>query len=297
MKKNDFLDQFYKRRKSLINRLLISATIFITFILVVLQFQKKDTFIAKISIQGIIQDRKDIIDQLEELSENNNVKGLIIVVNSPGGTYVGSKEIHDSIRNIGKKIPTVVYMREMATSGGYLASLSSDRIYGNEGTITGSVGVILQTADISELLSKLGINPIIIKSGKLKAVPNPAEKIDDEKLDYLKSVIEMMQKEFLNIVKKRRNISNSTLELVSDGRILTGKQAKDLKLIDEVGTEKDALAWLRNEAGLDKNVKVKDLSSQNDIREILNLSFLKKKINYFNQNFYNGFFAIWTPGI
>ncbi len=297
MKKNDFLDQFYKRRKSLINRLLISATIFITFILVVLQFQKKDTFIAKISIQGIIQDRKDIIDQLEELSENNNVKGLIIVVNSPGGTYVGSKEIHDSIRNIGKKIPTVVYMREMATSGGYLASLSSDRIYGNEGTITGSVGVILQTADISELLSKLGINPIIIKSGKLKAVPNPAEKIDDEKLDYLKSVIEMMQKEFLNIVKKRRNISNSTLELVSDGRILTGKQAKDLKLIDEVGTEKDALAWLRNEAGLDKNVKVKDLSSQNDIREILNLSFLKKKINYFNQNFYNGFFAIWAPGL
>lgn len=297
MKKNDFLDQFYKRRKSLINRLLISAIIFITFILVVLQFQKKDTFIAKISIQGIIQDRKDIIDQLEELSENNNVKGLIIVVNSPGGTYVGSKEIHDSIRNIGKKIPTVVYMREMATSGGYLASLSSDRIYGNEGTITGSVGVILQTADISELLSKLGINPIIIKSGKLKAVPNPAEKIDDEKLDYLKSVIEMMQKEFLNIVKKRRNISNSTLELVSDGRILTGKQAKDLKLIDEVGTEKDALAWLRNEAGLDKNVKVKDLSSQNDIREILNLSFLKKKINYFNQNFYNGFFAIWAPGL
>ena len=297
MKKNDFLDQFYKRRKSLINRLLISAIIFITFILVVLQFQKKDTFIAKISIQGIIQDRKDIIDQLEELSENNNVKGLIIVVNSPGGTYVGSKEIHDSIRNIGKKIPTVVYMREMATSGGYLASLSSDRIYGNEGTITGSVGVILQTADISELLSKLGINPIIIKSGKLKAVPNPAEKIDDEKLDYLKSVIEMMQKEFLNIVKKRRNISNSTLELVSDGRILTGKQAKDLKLIDEVGTEKDALAWLRNEAGLDKNVKVKDLSSQNDIREILNLSFLKKKINYFNQNFYNGFVAIWVPGI
>ena len=70
-----------------------------------------------------------------------------------------------------------------------------------------------------------------------------------------------------------------------------------MKLIDEVGTEKDALAWLRNEAGLDKNVKVKDLSSQNDIREILNLSFLKKKINYFNQNFYNGFFAIWAPGL
>ena len=81
----------------------------------------------------------------------------------PGGTYVGSKELYDSIKILSKTIPTVVYMKEMATSGGYLVSLSSDRIYSNSGTITGSVGVILQTADISELLDKLGINPIIVK--------------------------------------------------------------------------------------------------------------------------------------
>ena len=262
-----------------------------------LRFQKNESFVAKVSIQGIIQDRKDILDQLEELNENNNVKGLLTIVNSPGGTYVASKEVHDSIRNISKKIPTVVYMKEMATSGGYLASLGSDKIYGNEGTITGSVGVILQTADISELLEKLGISPIIIKSGELKAVPNPVEKIDETKKLYLEDMIKTMQKEFLQLVKEKRKISDNTLKLVSDGRIFTGKQAKDLNLIDEVGSEKDALNWLKEEAGVEDDIKVKDLSLQSDITRILNLSFLKKKFNYLNQNFYNGFFAIWTPGI
>ncbi len=297
MKKNELLDQFYKKRKSFINRVLIATIILLILISVSFQFHEKESFIARISIQGIIQDRKDLLDQLEGLSQNENVKGLLTIINSPGGTYVASKEVHDSIKNISNKIPTVAYMREMATSGGYLASLGSDKIFGNEGTITGSVGVILQTADISELLGKLGISPIIIKSGELKAVPNPVEKIDDQKKKYLEEIIKTMQKEFLQIVRVKRNISDNTLELVSDGRIFTGKQAKNLSLIDEVGNENDALNWLKEEAGVEDNIRIKDLSLENDISRIFNLSFLKKKINYLNQNFYNGFFAIWTPGI
>ena len=297
MKPNDFLEQFYSRRQSIIKRLLIIVILTLSVVTASLQFQQKENFIAKITVEGIIKDRNDILEQLKDLDKDQNVKGLITIINSPGGTYVGSKEIHESIKKISKKIPTVAYMREMATSGGYLVSLSSDRIFGNEGTITGSIGVILQTADISQLLGKLGINPIIIKSGDLKAVPNPAEEMDEKKLNYLKDIIRKMQKEFLNLVKKSRNISSSTLDLVSDGRIVTGKQAKDLKLIDAVGTENDALSWLKKEAGLDDEVRVKDLSIQSDITKLLNFSFLKKKINYFNQNFYNGFIAIWTPGI
>ena len=297
MKPNDFLEQFYSRRQSIIKRLLIIVILTLSIVTASLQFQQKDNFIAKITVEGIIKDRNDILEQLKDLDNDHNVKGLITIINSPGGTYVGSKEIHESIKKISKKIPTVAYMREMATSGGYLVSLSSDRIFGNEGTITGSIGVILQTADISQLLGKLGINPIIIKSGDLKAVPNPAEEIDEKKLNYLQDIIIKMQKEFLNLVKKSRNISSSTLDLVSDGRIVTGKQAKELKLIDAVGTENDALSWLKKEAGLDDEVLVKDLSVQSEITELLNFSFLKKKINYLNQNFYNGFIAIWTPGI
>ena len=297
MKPNDFLEQFYTRRQSIIKRLLIIVIVILLLITASLQFQQKENFIAKITVEGIIKDRNDILEQLKDLENDQNVKGLITIINSPGGTYVGSKEIHESIKNLSKKIPTVAYMREMATSGGYLVSLSSDRIFGNEATITGSIGVILQTADISQLLGKLGINPVIIKSGDLKAVPNPAEEIDEKKLNYLKDIIKKMQTEFLNLVKKSRDISSSTLSLVSDGRIVTGKQAKELKLIDAVGTENDALSWLKKEAGLDDEVRVKDLSVQSEITELLNFSFLKKKINYLNQNFYNGFIAIWTPGI
>ena len=297
MKPNDFLEKFYKRRQSIIKRLLITVIVFLAIATVSLKFQQKENFIAKITVEGIIKDRNDILEQLKNLDNDQNVKGLLTVINSPGGTYVESKEIHESIKSLSKKIPTVAYMREMATSGGYLVSLSSDRIFGNEGTITGSIGVILQTADITQLLGKLGINPIIIKSGDLKAVPNPVEETNEKKLNYLKDVIQKMQTEFLNLVKRSRNISGATLNLVSDGRIVTGKQARDLKLIDAVGTENDALSWLKKEAGLDDDVKVKDLSVPSNITKVLNLNFFKKKINYLNQNFYNGFIAVWTPGI
>tara|TARA_X000000950_G_scaffold279156_1_gene371287 strand:+ start:1486 stop:2379 length:894 start_codon:yes stop_codon:yes gene_type:complete len=297
MKKNDLLDKFYQKRKSIIFRSFFFFLIIAFIITLSYKFQSDESFIAKINIEGIIQDRTDIIKQINSLKSDNNVKGLLTIINSPGGTYVGSKELYDSIQTIGEKIPTAVYMKEMATSGGYLASLSSDKIFGNSGSITGSIGVILQSADISNLLGKIGVSPIIIKSGKLKAVPNPAEQIDEEKLNYLKEIIEKMQKEFLMIVKKNRNVSESVLSLVSDGRILTGREAKNLKLIDDIGNEDDALNWLKNEAKVDEKIKIKELSPENDLQKLINLRIFKKKFNYFSQNFYNGFFAIWAPGL
>ena len=297
MKKNDLLEKFYRKRKSLVLRSFIFFLVVSSLILVSLKFQNEESFIAKIKIEGIIQDKEDIVEQIDGLISDDNVRGLITVINSPGGTYVSSKELYDSIQTISKKIPTVVYMKEMATSGGYLVSLSSDKIYGNSGSITGSIGVILQSANITDLLGKIGINPIIVKSGDLKAVPNPAEQIDEEKLNYLKDIIEKMQQEFLMIVKKNRKVSESVLDLVSDGRILTGRQAKNLKLIDDIGTEKDALDWLKKKAGVDQKIKIIDFSSKTDLEKIFNLKFLKKKFNYLHQNFYNGFFAVWTPGI
>ncbi len=297
MKNKDPLELFYKRRKSLILRLFISVIAILGVVSFISQFQGKEDFIAKIELQGIIQDKKELISQLENLNDDKYVKGLITVINSPGGTYVGSKEVYDAINSVSNKIPTAVYMREMATSGGYLVSLSSDKIFSNEGTITGSIGVILQTADISKLLNKLGITPVIIKSGELKAVPNPAEKIGENELNYLQEVIKKMQNEFLEIVKLNRNLSESTIELIKDGRIFTGKDAKKLELIDEIGSERDALNWLIENAGVDENIKVKDLLHENELKELFSLSFFKKKINYLNQNFYNGIFAIWMPGI
>ena len=143
---------------------LFISLISIFFLSLIFLINKNNDFIAKLSIDGVIYERNDIIEKIDKLDEDMSVQGLLLIVNSPGGTFVSSKEIFDSIKNIGKRIPTV-YMKEMATSGGYLVSLGAEKIFSNQGTITGSIGVILQTADIGELLKKIGVNPIIIKSG------------------------------------------------------------------------------------------------------------------------------------
>mgnify|MGYP001345094445 CR=1 FL=1 len=297
MKKNDFLNQYLSSRKSLIKKTLI--TFLFLFILSFILFNKKhdSPFVGKISLEGIIKDKFEILEEIENIQNNENAKGLLIIVNSPGGTFVSSKEVYNAIEEISKKIPTAVYMREIATSGAYLAALGANRIFLSEGTITGSIGVILQTADFTNLLEKLGINPLVVKSGDLKAVPNPIEKIDEKKLSYINKIISQMQSQFLETVKKTRNINEQTIELISDGRIFTGNQAKKLNLVDELGFENDALDWIKNEAGLDNNVKVIDFDDDNNIFSTINLDILRKKINGFDLSFNNGILAIWVPGL
>ena len=190
MKKNDFLIQYFEKRKSKILKFFIfSLLVFFLFFLFNNKLTPKN-FVGKIHLEGVINDKSELIKQLNDISQNKNIKGLLIIVNSPGGTFVSSKEIHDSLEKISMKIPTSAYMKEMGTSGAYLASLGVQKIFANQGTITGSVGVILQTAQLTSLMEKIGVKPIVIKSGELKATPNPLEKLDEEKITYLKKIID-----------------------------------------------------------------------------------------------------------
>ena len=175
-----------------------------------------------------------------------------------------AKEIYDSLKLFDKKIPIAVYMREVATSGAYLVALGADKIFANTGTITGSVGVILQTADITVLLDKIGVNPLVIKSGDLKAVPNPVERTDSLQYEYIKNIVLLMQEEFGKIVNLEREISSRDQEKIVDGRIFTSNQAKKINLIDEVGVESDALDWLKKKAGLDDKIKIIDYAEKGD---------------------------------
>tara|TARA_Y100001960_G_scaffold320569_1_gene393659 strand:- start:89 stop:982 length:894 start_codon:yes stop_codon:yes gene_type:complete len=297
MKNNSFLNQYFKKRKSILRRFFIGFLVLIFCFGLIQKNQKPDDFIGKLTIDGIIHERQDLIEKLNDLEKNKKIRGLILIVNTPGGTFVSSKELYDSIKRLSKEIPTAVYMREIATSGGYLVSLSSDRIFGNSGTITGSIGVILQSTDLSELLEKIGINPVIIKSGEFKAVPNPLEKMDQKKTDYISKIVSLMQKEFLSILKESRNVSDDLLEIISDGRILTGRQAKDMNLIDEIGSETDAISWIKNQANLEDNIKIIDFTDEDNILNLFGLNFLKSKIRSFNLNSYYGLLAIWVPGL
>ena len=177
------------------------------------------------------------------------------------------------------KIPTSAYMKEMATSGAYLASMGVQKIFANQGTITGSIGVILQTAQLTSLMEKIGVKPIVIKSGELKATPNPLEKLDEEKINYLKKIIDQLQKEFIDIVEQKRNLNQTTIKEISTGRIFTSKQALKLNLIDFIGNETDALDWIKKEGDLDQKIDVIELDKKNSLYNIFNTTFLKILLN------------------
>ena len=186
-------------------------------------------------------------------------------------------------------------MREMATSGGYLVSLASQKIFSNTGTITGSVGVILQSVEITELLKKIGINPIVIKSGDFKATPNPLEGVSEKDSEYLNDIIKSMQLEFLNILSENRDIENETLKIISDGRIFTGKQAKELNLVDFIGSKNDAIQWLKEKAEVSVDIDIIDFSKESKYEKLINMRLFNENFNFLKKNFYNGFLAIWDP--
>ena len=288
---NNFLKDYFKERKSKFFKTILLTLTFFIFVSLFFAGDDQNDFIAKISINGVIFERDDVLSKFKEIKKDNSAKALLVSVNSPGGTFVNSKEIFDSIVEIGDLMPTAVYMREMATSGGYLLSSGAGRIFSNQGTITGSIGVILQTANISDLLKKIGVDPIVIKSGELKAVPNPLEKVNDNQVSYIQSIISSMQDEFLNIIKSQRNISEESIDQISDGRILSSTKAAELNLIDEIGTETDAIAWLKKEASLNDDVPVNEINDVKDFLNFVDLNFLNNKIK---MNSLNGILALWV---
>ena len=296
MNKNDFLNQYFISRNKLLKIilvLLISIFIISTFLS---NFKNNEVIIGKIKIEGLIKDKFQLLEEIKKIEDNKNIQGLLVIVNSPGGTFVSSKEIFNAIDKISNNIPTAVYMREVATSGAYLASLGANQIFLNEATITGSVGVILQTVEFTDLFKMVGINPLVVKSGELKAVPNPLEKINDEKLEYINDIIGQMQKEFLRIVKEKRNITEETVQMISDGRIFTGLIAKSLNLVDEIGVEDDAITWIKKKGNLDDNVKVIDFDGEENIFKFLNLKIIEK-IKKLELSLNDGILAVWVPGL
>ena len=292
MKKNDSLIHYFLKRKSLIKKSLTVSFLF-SIVLIALNAIERP-FIAKLYIEGVINSESQFIDELNKIEEDSNFKGLLVIINSPGGTFVSSKEIYDSLKFLSKKIPVAVYMKEVATSGAYLASLGADKIFANVGTVTGSVGVILQTAEITGLLDKIGITPMIIKSGELKAIPNPFEESDREQIDFIRDVVLEMQKEFIGLVKEEREISPERINVVSDGRIFTSRQAQKINLIDEIAAEKDAINWIKKKGGLDDNIEIIDYADKKDLKGILDLNFFNK-LKSFDDNLLKGILALWIP--
>tara|TARA_Y100001936_G_scaffold202465_1_gene205069 strand:+ start:264 stop:1097 length:834 start_codon:yes stop_codon:yes gene_type:complete len=206
--------------------------------------------IAVLEIKGVIENPKKIINSLADIKNNEIYKGLIVRIDSPGGTVGSSQEIYSFIKEIRKKIPVVASIVDIGASGGYLIACSAEHIIANPGSITGSIGVISQYYDASKLLSDLGLNIEVLKSGEFKDSTSPTRPLNENEKKMLKSVLEDIHNQFKNLVKKERNLTADQLDFVSKGQIFTGFQAKQYKLVDDLGGILLAKKYIENKVNL-----------------------------------------------
>lgn len=227
--------------------------------------------VARLAVDGIIVDDRERDRALARLAKDDAVHALIVRIDSPGGTVVGGETLFRRLREIAAKKPVVAVMGEVATSAAYMAALGCDHIVAYEGTVTGSIGVIMQTTDVTELLGRIGIKPETIKSGPLKAQPNPLEPFTPEAREATKKIVNDMFEMFVAMVADRRHLDLGTVRTLADGRVLTGRQALASGLIDAVGGEDEARAWLEANRQIDRRLPVRDVNLIGPQQELLDL--------------------------
>ena len=213
--------------------------------------------IARVTIHGLIRTDRQRTEALDRLAKSQ-AKAVIVHINSPGGTTSGSEELHDSLRRLRESRPTVVVVDGLAASGGYIAALGGDHIVARDTALVGSIGVLFQYPNVADLLKTIGVQVETIKSSPLKAAPNGFEPTSPEARAAIEEVVMDSYAWFKDLVQKRRNLDDAALAKVSDGRVFTGRQGLALKLVDELGDERAALAWLEREKKIDAKTPVRD---------------------------------------
>lgn len=214
--------------------------------------------IARISLEGIITEDRKQLELLERVANARNVEALILFINSPGGTTTGGEAVYEAIRKVSEKKPVVAQFGTIATSAAYIAGLATDQIVARGNSITGSVGVIFQWAEFSELFNKLGIKMNEIKSGPLKANPSPFQPADEAGKAAAQEMIAESMRWFVGLVSQRRGIDTSAVPGLQDGRVYSGREALAHKLVDRIGGEDEAKRWLEESRGVTKNLKIVD---------------------------------------
>ncbi len=198
--------------------------------------------VAILPITGLIADSDATIDQLKKFAKDDSVKAIVLRINSPGGGVGASQEIYAEVRKLKDKKPVVTSMGAVAASGGYYVACGSRKIYANPGTITGSIGVIMQFLNVKDLIEKIGIKGVVVKSGPLKDAGSPLREMTPEERQYLQSVIDNVHGQFVHAVAEGRKLDVEAVRKIADGRVFSGEQAKALGLVDALGNQEDAVA-------------------------------------------------------
>jgi protease-4 len=214
-------------------------------------------YIARIKITGLIRNDEDRVEALEKLAKSS-AKGVVVHIDSPGGTTAGSEQLHNSLRRVADAKPLVVVVDGLAASGGYIAAMSAEHIVAQQTSLVGSIGVLFQYPNFTEVLKTIGVKVEEIKSSPLKAAPNGFEPTSPEARAAIEALVRDSYAWFRDMVKDRRKMDDDLLQRVTDGRVFTGRQGVELKLVDELGNEKTAVDWLTKEKGLRPDMPVRD---------------------------------------
>jgi protease-4 len=220
--------------------------VFLLSILFLSRFGEKKGFalgdkIAVVNIRGVIASSRDIVEQIDTFMEDDYVKAIILRINSPGGGVGPSQEIYREVLRAKEKKKIITSMESVGTSGGYYVACASDVIVANPGTITGSIGVVMEFSNVEDLLKKIGFRSYVIKSGKHKDIGSPLREMTPEERSILQGVIDNVHNQFIRAVAEGRNIEEGKVRQIADGRIFSGEQAKELGLVDRLGSLQDAI--------------------------------------------------------
>ena len=198
--------------------------------------------VALVKLEGLLITAEPVVEELNDYAEDSSVKAIVLRIDSPGGGVVVSQEIYNAVKNArkeGKKV--VASMGTVAASGGYYVAAAADRIVANPGTLTGSIGVKMEFANIEKLLEKIGVRGMVVKAGEYKDVGSPFREMSAQEKKLLQDVIDDVHSQFIKAVAEGRNMQEAEVRAIADGRIFTGRQALDLKLVDQLGDLADSI--------------------------------------------------------
>jgi len=231
-------------------------------------FAGAGAYIARITISGLIRDDQERVEQLDRLGRSSTAKAVVVHVDSPGGTTAGSEQLYDALIRLNERKPLVIVVDSLAASGGYITALAGDHIVAKQTSLVGSIGVLFQYPNVADLLGKIGVKVESIKSTPLKAAPDGFEPTSPEARAAIESIIKDSYGWFKGLVQDRRHLTDDQLTAVDDGRVFTGHQGIDLKLVDEIGDERTAIAWLAKEKSVDGKLPVRDYALHSRLSDL-----------------------------
>jgi protease-4 len=232
--------------------------------------------VAIVRVEGPIMDSSQAVAELEAFGDNPMVKAIVVRIDSPGGGVAPSQEIYNAVKRVRKEQnkTVVASMGTVAASGGYYIAVATDRILANPGTLTGSIGVIMQMANFQELLEKVGVKSVVIKTGKFKDLGSPFRPMVEEERQLLEAVMDDTLSQFIEAVAEGRSMDAAEVEQLADGRIFTGRQAKTVLLIDEIGDLHDAIKLAGELGGIEGTPRVLETTKPFSVQEFLESTFL-----------------------